>query len=260
MPACASSPNLRSPVPRRPGRGDVPAGRPGRGRIPQEPLSRDRRRGHGRDDAARDRSRERPQVPRVRDHALVRAAGGRAARRRRSEPEDRHDGPRPRGPRPLVRGRRGRARGRRPDRHRRRICPRAERRRPDPLHASGRRFLWTRRQPSGGVPEEGGRAPQQPPTPRPATLVPAQPYTGTPSAGPKPFEAIVAARERGVSNAELLARVERERVVYSLSIYDIQKLRAAGVSGDVIEAMMRSGRVATPVHDGGPTGGVVTPR
>jgi hypothetical protein len=102
-------------------------------------------------------------------------------------------------------------------------------------------------------------SPQQPPTPRPAMLVPAQPYMGTPSAGPKPFEAIVAARERGVSNAELLARVERERVVYSLSTYDIQKLRAAGVSGDVIEAMMRSGRIATPATTAAP-GGVVTPR
>lgn len=94
-----------------------------------------------------------------------------------------------------------------------------------------------------------------PPTPRPASLVPAQPYTGTPAAGPKPWETIVAAREQGVSNAELLARVEREKVVYSLSTFDIQKLRAAGVSGDVIEAMMRSGRmpspaaVATPASD-----------
>jgi hypothetical protein len=84
------------------------------------------------------------------------------------------------------------------------------------------------------------------PTPRPGSLVPAQPYTGTPAAGPKPFEAIVAAREQGVSNADLLARIERERVVYSLSTFDIQKLRAAGVSGDVIEAMMRSGRALTP--------------
>jgi hypothetical protein len=90
-------------------------------------------------------------------------------------------------------------------------------------------------------------APPAPPrTPRPATLVPAQPYTAPPESGPKPYEAIVAAREQGVSNAELLARVEKEKVLYSLSIYDIQKLRAAGVSGDVIEAMMRSARIATP--------------
>ena len=97
-----------------------------------------------------------------------------------------------------------------------------------------------------GFLKKAATRPAPPPTPRPATLVPAQPYTGTPSAGPKPYEAIVAARERGVSNAELLARIEREKVVYSLSIYDIQKLRASGVSGDVIEAMLRSGRVATP--------------
>jgi len=84
------------------------------------------------------------------------------------------------------------------------------------------------------------------PTPRPASLVPDQPYRGTPAAGPKPYEAIVAAREQGVSNAELLARVERERIVYSLSTFDIQKLRAAGVSGDVIEAMMHSGRTPSP--------------
>ena len=34
--------------------------------------------------------------------------------------------------------------------------------------------------------------------------------------------------------------------MYSLSTYDIQKLRAAGVSSEVIEAMMRSGRRADP--------------
>ena len=82
-------------------------------------------------------------------------------------------------------------------------------------------------------------------TPRPATLVPDQPYTGPPAANGKPYEAIVAAKERGASNAELKARVEREGVVYSLSTPEIQKLRAAGVSTDVIEAMMRSGRRPT---------------
>ena len=84
-----------------------------------------------------------------------------------------------------------------------------------------------------------------PPTPRPASLVPAQPYTGTPTSARQPYEAILAAREQGVSNTELLARVERENTVYSLSTFDIQKLRSAGVSGEVIEAMMRSGRLST---------------
>jgi len=94
------------------------------------------------------------------------------------------------------------------------------------------------------------------PTPRPATLIPAQPYMGTPAAGAKPYEAILAAREQGASNAELLARVERENTVYSLSTFDIQKLRAAGVSGEVIEAMMRSGRVSTTA----PPPATLTPR
>jgi len=98
------------------------------------------------------------------------------------------------------------------------------------------------------------------PTPRPASLVPDQPYRGTSAAGPKPYEAIVAAREQGVSNAELLARVEREKVVYSLSTFDIQKLRAAGVSGDVIEAMMRSGRTSTPAASPATAVPAVTPR
>ena len=97
----------------------------------------------------------------------------------------------------------------------------------------------------GGFLKRAVAPPTPRPTPRPATLVPAQPYTGSPAAVPKTFEAIVAAREQGVSNAELLARVEREKVVYSLSTFDIQKLQAAGVSGDVIEAMMHSGRATT---------------
>ncbi len=83
-------------------------------------------------------------------------------------------------------------------------------------------------------------------TPRPGTLVPDQPYTGPPPAAAKPYEAIVAAKESGTSNAELLGRVEREGVVYSLTTPEIQKLRAAGVSEDVIEAMLRSGRKAAP--------------
>ncbi len=83
-------------------------------------------------------------------------------------------------------------------------------------------------------------------SPRPAAVVPDQPYTGPPPAGERPYAAIVAAKEKGVSNAELLARVEREHTSYSLTTPEIQKLRAAGVSEAVIEAMMRSGRAPTP--------------
>jgi hypothetical protein len=83
-------------------------------------------------------------------------------------------------------------------------------------------------------------------TPRPAAVVPDQAYTGPPPAGKRPYEAIVAAREKGASDADLLAKIEREKVVYSLTTPEIQELHAAGVSQAVIEAMLRSGRVATP--------------
>ncbi len=81
---------------------------------------------------------------------------------------------------------------------------------------------------------------------KPAQSVPDQPYVATPGPGAaKSYEAILKARESGATNKDLLAKVHREKVVYSLTTYDIQKLRAAGVSSDVIEAMMRSGRSGT---------------
>lgn len=83
-------------------------------------------------------------------------------------------------------------------------------------------------------------------TPRPVALVPQQPYTGPPPAGERPYAAIVAAKEKGASEADLLAKVARDNVAYSLTTPEIQQLRAAGVSQAVIEAMLRSGRAATP--------------
>jgi hypothetical protein len=83
-------------------------------------------------------------------------------------------------------------------------------------------------------------------SPRPAAIVPDQPYTGPPPAGERPYAAIVAAKEKGASNAELLAKVERESTRYSLTTAEIQKLRAAGVSEAVIEAMLRAGWMQTP--------------
>ena len=82
--------------------------------------------------------------------------------------------------------------------------------------------------------------------PRPAAIVPDQPYTGPPPAGERPYAAIVAAKEKGASDVELLAKVERESTRYSLTTAEIQKLRAAGVSEAVIEAMLRAGRMQTP--------------
>jgi len=83
--------------------------------------------------------------------------------------------------------------------------------------------------------------------PRPAQSVPDQPFTGTPVPVAKPYEAILKAREAGATNEALLAKVRRQKVVYSLTTYDIQKLRSAGVSAAVIEAMLKAGRSrATP--------------
>jgi hypothetical protein len=87
--------------------------------------------------------------------------------------------------------------------------------------------------------------PPKAPTPGPARSVPDQPYVGTPEPGEKPYLSILKAREAGASNEALLARVRREKVVYSLTTYDLRRLRAAGVSPAVIEAMLRSGRSRT---------------
>jgi hypothetical protein len=85
------------------------------------------------------------------------------------------------------------------------------------------------------------------PTPRPAvpaSRVPDQPYVGTPRPVEQPYLEILGLKDRGATNEELLAKVRRESVVYSLSTYDIQKLRASGVSEEVIAAMLGAGRPA----------------
>jgi len=85
------------------------------------------------------------------------------------------------------------------------------------------------------------------PTPRPAipaARVPDQPYVGTPRPVAQPYLQILGLKDRGATNEELLAKVRRDNVVYSLSTYDIQKLRASGVSEEVIAAMLGAGRPA----------------
>ncbi len=84
-------------------------------------------------------------------------------------------------------------------------------------------------------------------TPRPEALVPDQPFVGTPRPSANPYQEIVRLKEAGATDAQLLAKVERESVPYALTTPQIQALRAAGVSQSVIEAMLRSGRaVPTP--------------
>jgi len=88
----------------------------------------------------------------------------------------------------------------------------------------------------------------RPSPPRPADLVPEQPYRGTPAAEESPYLDILRRKEAGASDEELLEKIRAERTLYSLTTSDMQKLRAAGVSSRVIEAMLQSGRSAvTPV-------------
>lgn len=82
--------------------------------------------------------------------------------------------------------------------------------------------------------------------PKPVALVPDQPWVGTPAAGEAPYMAVVRAKQAGATDAELLSRIEKGGVRYSLSTSDMQKLRAAGVSAKVIETMLRSGRTPAP--------------
>jgi len=78
--------------------------------------------------------------------------------------------------------------------------------------------------------------------PRPAGIVPDQPYVGTPAAPQKAYAEILRLKQEGASDEKLLATIRAEKKAYSLSLDDMQKLRAAGVSSAVIEAMLQSGR------------------
>ena len=78
--------------------------------------------------------------------------------------------------------------------------------------------------------------------PRPAGIVPDQPYVGTPAAPQKAYAEILRLKQEGASDEKLLATIRAEKKAYSLSLDDMQKLRAAGVSSAVIEAMLQSGQ------------------
>ncbi len=82
--------------------------------------------------------------------------------------------------------------------------------------------------------------------PRPANIVPDQPWVGTPAAGEKPYAAILRMKRDGASDEELLEAVRTSNKRYALTTAEIQQLGAAGFSPRVIEAMIQSGAAVTP--------------
>lgn len=86
----------------------------------------------------------------------------------------------------------------------------------------------------------------KPAGPRPAELIPDQPFVGTPRPSEKRYEEILRLKESGSDDAALLEKIRKENVRYSLTTPQIQTLRAGGVSAAVIEAMLSSGRTPTP--------------
>ena len=82
--------------------------------------------------------------------------------------------------------------------------------------------------------------------PRPANIVPDQPWVGTPAAGEKPYAAIVRMKQAGASDDALLEAVRAGNRRFALTTAEIQQLRADGISPRVIEAMIQSGAAVTP--------------
>lgn len=73
----------------------------------------------------------------------------------------------------------------------------------------------------------------------PAAAVPEQP-AGVDHAA-RPYAEILKLKQSGASDSQLMARVRADSVNYQLTTAEIRELRDAGVSQDVLEAMLRSG-------------------
>ena len=93
--------------------------------------------------------------------------------------------------------------------------------------------------------------------PAPSGIIPDQPYVGTPRPTEKAYLEILHLKEGGASDAKLLDKIRSEKKLYSLTLGDIQKLKDAGVSQQVVEAMLQSGR--GPVTPGSKTSRTATP-
>ena len=125
-------------------------------------------------------------------------------------------------------------------------------------HAAGGAGCGDKEHPAGSLAKVVIPTPTPPVTPpRPAGIVPDQPYVGTPAAPQKAYAGILRLKQEGASDEKLLETIRAEKKVYSLSLDDMQKLRAAGVSSAVIEAMLQSGR--GPITPGAKPAPTATP-
>ncbi len=122
-------------------------------------------------------------------------------------------------------------------------------------HAPGAEGCGDKAQPAGYLREVFPVTPTPAVTaPRPAGIVPDQSYVGTPASAEKPYDEILRMKQAGASDEKLLEKIAAEKKVYSMSLADVQKLRGAGVSSAVIEAMLQSGR--HPITPGAEAGAV----
>jgi hypothetical protein len=90
--------------------------------------------------------------------------------------------------------------------------------------------------------------------PRPSDIVPDQPYRGTPVPSEKAYLEILRLKQAGASDEKLLEKIRSEKKAYPMTLDEMQKLKDAGVSTAVIEAMLQSGRrVIAPGRTPAPT-------
>lgn len=106
--------------------------------------------------------------------------------------------------------------------------------------------------PAPGQPSPGAGVPPVVPNPAPAPPQPVvTPVTPVPTVPPsaamapapsRPYQDILKLKQAGLTDEFLLNKVRTENVPYQLTTSEIVELRSAGISENVLQAMMRSGQ------------------
>ncbi len=110
-------------------------------------------------------------------------------------------------------------------------------------HAPGGKGCGARDHPAGFLRKVVPITPTATATPpRPSDVVPDQPYRGTPVPSEKAYLEILRLKQAGASDEKLLEKIRTEKKAYPMTLDEMQKLKDAGVSSAVIEAMLQSGR------------------